>query len=58
MNLMDEQRQKIQNEQLSLAFMTEGEGEARRAAHKGSEPFAASHDLENPARDDGLIEQV
>ena len=55
---MDGQRQKIQNEQLSLAFMTEGEGEARRAAHKGSEPFAASHGLESPARDDGLMEQI
>jgi hypothetical protein len=52
MILMNGQRQKIQNEQLALAFMTEGEGEARRAAHEGFEPFVASHDLESPARDD------
>ena len=58
MSLMDGQRQKSQNEQLTLAFMTEGEGEVRRAAHEGSEPFAVSHDLESPARDDLLMEQI
>jgi hypothetical protein len=41
---MNGQRQKIQNEQLALAFMTEGEGEARRTVHEGFEPFVASHD--------------
>jgi RNA-directed DNA polymerase len=55
---MNGQRQKIQNEQLALAFMTEGGGEAPRAAHEGSEPFAASDDLESPARDDLLMEQI
>jgi RNA-directed DNA polymerase len=55
---MDGQRQKTQDEQLALAFMTEGEGEARRAAQEGTEPFVASHDLESPARDDGLMEQI
>jgi RNA-directed DNA polymerase len=58
MSLMDGQRQKTQDEQLALAFMTEGEGEARRAAQEGTEPFVASHDLESPARDDGLMEQI
>jgi RNA-directed DNA polymerase len=58
MILMNGQRQKIQNEQLTLAFMTEGGGEAPRAAHEGSEPFAASDDLESPARDDLLMEQI
>jgi hypothetical protein len=55
---MNGQRQKIQNEQLALAFMTEGGGEARRAVHEGFEPSVASHDLESPARDDGLMEQI
>jgi RNA-directed DNA polymerase len=58
MSLADGQRQKIQNEQLVLAFMTESGGEAPRAAHKGTEPFAASDDLESPARDDGLMAQI
>jgi RNA-directed DNA polymerase len=55
---MNGQRQKIQNEQLALAFMTEGGGEARGAVHEGFEPSVASHDLESPARDDGLMEQI
>jgi len=58
MSLMNGQRQKIQNEQLELAFMTEGGGEALRTAHEGSEPFVASDDLESPARDDLLMEQI
>ncbi len=58
MSLVDGQRQKSQNEQLTLAFMTEGGGEAPRAAQEGTEPFAASDDLESPARDDGLMEQI
>jgi RNA-directed DNA polymerase len=58
MTLMNGQRQKIQTEQLALAFMTEGGGEAPRAVHEGSEPFAASDDLESPARDDLLMEQI
>jgi len=58
MILMNGQRQKIQNEQLVLAFMTEGGGEALRTAHEGSEPFVASDDLESPARDDLLMEQI
>jgi RNA-directed DNA polymerase len=55
---MNGQRQKIQSEQLALVFMTEGGGEAPRAAHEGTEPFVASDDLESPARDDLLMEQI
>jgi len=49
---MDGQRQKTQSRQLALAFMAEGGGETSRAAHAGTEPFTASHEPENPARDD------
>src|SRR5262245_4959819 len=58
MTLTNGQRQKIQNEQLSLAFRTEGGGEAPRAAQEGTEPFGASDDLESPARDDLVMEQI
>jgi RNA-directed DNA polymerase len=58
MTLTNGQRQKTQSKQLELAFMTEGGGEAPRAAHQGTEPFVASDDLESPARDDLLMEQI
>lgn len=55
---MDGQRQKTQSRQLALAFMAEGGGETSRAAHAGTEPFTASHEPENPARDDLLMEKI
>lgn len=58
MTLTNGPRQKIQYKQLALAFMTEGAGEAPRAAHQGTEPFAASDDHESPARDALLMEQI
>ena len=58
MTLTNGPRQKTQSKQLELAFMTEGGGEDPRAAHQGTEPFVAGDDLESPARDDLLMEQI
>ena len=55
---MDGQRQKTQIEQLELAFMTGGGGETLRTAHAGTEPFTASYEPQNPARDDLLMEKI
>ena len=58
MALVDGQRQKTQIEQLELAFMTGGGGETLRTAHAGTEPFTASYEPQNPARDDLLMEKI
>ena len=50
-------RQKIQY-QLSLAFMTEGRGEAPIAGHEGTESPTAKREPESPASDESLMEEV
>jgi RNA-directed DNA polymerase len=49
---------KRQNNQLLLAFMQEGRGEAPRAGMGGTEPPAAKRDPESPAEDERLMEVV
>ncbi len=55
---MSGQRQKNQREQLTLAFVTDGEGEAPTAAMQGSEPLVAKRELERPAANVSLMEEV
>jgi len=49
---------KRQNNQMLLAFMQEGRGEAPRACVGGTEPPVAKRDAESPAEDERLMEVV
>jgi RNA-directed DNA polymerase len=49
---------KRQNNQMELAFMAEGRGEAPTAAVEGLELSAAKHDTESPASTEHLMEEV
>ncbi|MCB0358663.1 MAG: group II intron reverse transcriptase/maturase [Bdellovibrionales bacterium] len=49
---------KRQNNQMLLAFMQEGRGEAPRACMGGTEPPAVKRDAESPAEDERLMEVV
>src|SRR4030042_1005262 len=49
---------KRQNNQMRLAFMQEGRGEAPMACVGGAEPPAAKRDAESPAEDERLMEAV
>lgn len=49
---------KRQKNQLLLAFMQEGRGEAPRAGVGGTEPPAAKRDTERPAEDERLMEAI
>jgi RNA-directed DNA polymerase len=55
---MSGKRQKIQNEQLLLAFELEGWGESPDTEHKGTEPPVAKPAPEIPAEEERLMEEV
>jgi RNA-directed DNA polymerase len=55
---MGDMRPKIQYEQLPLAFMTEGWGDAPDAGHEGTESPTAKRGPENPATGESLMEEV
>ena len=55
---MGDMRPKIQYEQLSLAFMTEGRGESPDAGREGTEAPTAKRETENPAIGESLMEEV
>jgi RNA-directed DNA polymerase len=55
---MSGQRQKIQCEQLLLAFVADREGEAPTPATQGTEPLVAKPELERPAANVSLMEEV
>ena len=55
MRLMGDRRQK---DQLQLAFMTEGRGEAPKSVREGIEAPMAEHRVESPAKTDGLMEEI
>ena len=52
---MGDRRQK---DQLQLAFMTEGRGEAPKSVREGIEAPMAEHRVESPAKTDGLMEEI
>ena len=49
---------KRQKNQLKLAFMVEGRGEAPTATNEGTEPAAAERETESPVFDEQLMEEV
>jgi RNA-directed DNA polymerase len=49
---------KRRNNQLELAFMTEGRGETPTAVIEGTELPMAKHDIESPASTEHLMEEV
>ena len=49
---------KRQNNQMLLAFMREGRGEAPRAGMGGTEPPVAKRETESPAEDERMMEAV
>ena len=49
---------KRQKNQLKLAFMTEGRGEAPRTAHRGTESPTVKRQTENPAINERLMEEA
>jgi RNA-directed DNA polymerase len=49
---------KRQNNQLLLAFMQEGRGEAPTAGMEGTEPPAAERETESPAEDERMMEAI
>jgi RNA-directed DNA polymerase len=49
---------KRQKNQLELAFMASGRGEAPEAAHEGTEPHTATRPTESPANTKQLMEEV
>jgi RNA-directed DNA polymerase len=55
---MGDMRPKIQYEQLPLAFMTEGRGDAPDAGQEGTESPTAKRGPENPATGESLMEEV
>lgn len=55
---MSGQRQKIQYEQLLLAFASEDRGEAPGADRKGTEPLTAKRTPESPAEEERFMEEV
>lgn len=55
---MSGRRQKNQCEQLSLAFVTDGDGETPTAVRQGTEPLVAKRELERPAANALLMEEV
>jgi RNA-directed DNA polymerase len=55
---MGNKRQKNQPEQMLLAFMAEGWGEAPSAVHEGTEPPMAKQVSQSPAVNESLMEEV
>jgi RNA-directed DNA polymerase len=51
-------RQKIQREQLLMAFASEGRGEFPDTEYKGTEPLVAKPAVESPAKEVRLMEEV